>query len=153
MTTLGFSTRQSDYRDDLARWSSEQAALLRAGRLDRIDLQNVAEEIESLRRSEESEIESRMTVLLTYLLKHEFQPTKRSSSWTATIFEQRYRIARVIRRSPSLRPYPASVRDEEYVLARRNAAAETDLAESVFPEACPYTIEQILDPDWLPGGL
>ena len=150
MNKLDLRHKPTGYEEDFARWSAEQAVLLRAGRLDRVDTENVAEEIESLGRSEQSEIESRMAVLLAHLLKHQFQPAQRSASWTATIFEQRYRIARVIRRSPSLKFYPAATRDEEYVIARRNAAAETGHPISVFPETCSYTIEQILDEDWLP---
>lgn len=141
----------ADYDEDFALWSAEQAALIRAGKFDRVDLENVAEEIESLGRSEESEIESRMAVLLAHLLKQQFQADKRSASWSSTIFEQRYRIARIIRRSPSLRVYPASTIAEEYVIGRRNAAGETGLPEATFPASCPYTIEQILDPEFLPG--
>ncbi|MDC9825874.1 DUF29 domain-containing protein [Devosia sp. ZB163] len=143
--------RLAGYRQDLALWSAEQAALIREGKLDRVDLENVAEEIESLGRSEESEIENRMAVLLAHLLKHQFQPDKRSPSWTSTIFEQRYRIARVIRRSPSLKAYPATTLDGEYLIARRNAAAETGMPIEALPETCPYTIDQALDPDYLPG--
>ena len=62
------------YRDDFAQWSAEQAALIRAGKLDRVDLENVAEEIESLGRSEQYQIDSRMEVLLQHLLKWQFQP-------------------------------------------------------------------------------
>ncbi len=143
----------ASYRNDLALWSAEQAAALRSGKLDRVDIENVAEEIESLGRSEESESESRMAVLLAHLLKHEFQPGRRTPSWTSTLFEQRYRIVCVLSRSPSLKTYPASTIEDEYVIARRNAAAETGLPTTDFPETCPYTIEQIFDPDFLPGDL
>lgn len=139
------------YHDDLALWSAEQAALIRAGKLDRIDLANVAEEIESLGNSQESEIESRMTVLLCHLLKWQYQPSRRSPSWQGTIIEQRSRIARVVRKSPSLKRHPGQVVDEEYVPARLHAAGETHLPVETFPKTCPYTIQQILDPDFLPG--
>ena len=139
------------YRDDLALWSAEQAMLIRAGKLDRVDLENVAEEIESLGHSEESEIESRMNVLLAHLLKWEFQPAGRGNSWRATIDEQRYRIARVIKRSPSLKHHPSAMIAEEYPNARLHASGETGLAESTFPVTCPYPIGHILDPDFFPG--
>lgn len=139
------------YRDDFALWSAEQAALIRAGRLDRVDLENVAEEIESLGRSEQYQIDSRMEVLLQHLLKWQFQPERRTNSWKASIFEQRMRIAKVIKGSPSLRDYPAETLAGSFVIGRNQAITETGLPEAAFPQACPYTIEQILDPDFLPG--
>lgn len=150
MNRISVKSRSTPIESDFALWSAEQAALLRAGRLDRLDRDNLAEEIESLGRGEESEIESRLNVLLLHLLKWRFQPEQHSNSWKATLLEQRRRIARRIRQSPSLRNHPADVLDEEYEVARLAAAGETGLALGVFPAACPFTIEQILDPEFLP---
>lgn len=144
--------RPAGYEEDFALWSAEQAALLRAGQFDRVDQQHIAEEIEDLGESQRSEIESRMSVLLAHLLKWQFQPEARSNRWLATIVEQRTRIARRIKKSPSLRSYPALVLGEEYPVARLHAAGETERPLSLFPETCPYTIEQVLDPDFFPGG-
>lgn len=138
------------YEQDYARWCEEQAALLRGGRVDALDRENLAEEIESLGRSQEDEIESRLAVLLAHLLKWRFQPEERSNSWKATIFEQRTRIARRLRQSPSLRDHPARVLHEEYAIARMNASGETGLALQIFPTACPFGIEDVLNADWLP---
>jgi hypothetical protein len=41
------------YEQDIVAWSEEQAALIRAGRLDRLDLQHIAEEIEDVGKSEQ----------------------------------------------------------------------------------------------------
>lgn len=136
--------------EDFALWCAQQGESLRAGRLDRLDLDNLAEEIESLGRSERYEIESRMKVLLVHLLKWRFQPDQRKGGWKSSIREQRGRIARRIGQSPSLRDYPAEVLAEEYSYAVPQAADETGLPEDVFPSDCPFTIEQVLDPDWLP---
>ncbi|MBN9309805.1 DUF29 domain-containing protein [Devosia sp.] len=143
----------ADYEEDFALWSAEQAALIRAGKFDRVDLENIAEEIESLGSNEKQEIESRLEVLIAHLLKWERQPEHRSRSWSSTIDEQRYRIARRIKHSPSLRTYPGEVFSELYPQARKTASAETTIYLHLFPETCPFTIEQILDPDFLPGGL
>ena len=140
------------YKTDLYAWSQDQAARLRAHTSSGIDWEHVAEEIESVGESERSEIESRLAVLLMHLLKWQFQPSKRSGSWRSTIREQRFRLAKRIRRSPSLKQYPAEVLDEEYEFVRPKAAEETHLAEETFPENCPYTILQVLDPTFLPGG-
>lgn len=139
--------------DDFALWSAEQAALIRSGKFDRVDQENVAEEIESLGRSEKQEIESRLEVLMMHLLKWERQPEHRSRGWSSTIRDQRYRIERRLKSSPSLRSYPNEVRAELYPRARELASEETTIFLHLFPETCPYTIEQILDPDFLPGQL
>ncbi len=142
----------TSYEADYARWCAEQGALLREGRLDALDRDNLAEEIESLGRSQEDEIESRLGVLIAHLLKWKFQPAGRSNSWTATIMEQRARIARRLRKNPSLKGHPAKVLDEEYDIGRLSAWGETGLPEATFPASCPFTIEQILDPAFFPDG-
>ncbi|MDR3474021.1 MAG: DUF29 domain-containing protein [Devosia sp.] len=140
------------YEEDFALWSAEQAELLRAGKLDRVDLQNIAEEIESLGRSQKHELRSRMTVLLMHLLKWERQPEHRSRSWASTIRTQRQEIEVELEDSPSLRSLPGEILAKVYPAARRRTSDETTIFLELFPQTCPYTIEQILDPDFLPGG-
>ncbi|MDB5540494.1 MAG: hypothetical protein JWQ89_2221 [Devosia sp.] len=141
------------YEEDFALWSAEQAALIRAGKFDRVDLENVAEEIESLGRSDKHQIRSRLEVLMMHLLKWEKQPEHRSRSWASTIRGQRDAILDLLKESPSLKPFPATVIAERYARAREMASEETTVYLKYFPETCPYTIEQILDPDFLPGEL
>jgi hypothetical protein len=141
------------YEADYAQWCVEQGALLRAGRLDALDRENLAEEIESLGRSEKYEIEPRLNVLIMHLLKYRYQPDGRSSGWRGTIKEQRNRLKRRLKDSPSLKTYPAEILNEEYELARLKAAGETGLPEGTFPGSCPFTIEEILDDSFLPEGL
>ena len=103
-------------------------------------------------RSDRREIRNRLVVLLIHLLKYSAQPRRRSSGWLATIGEQRSRIATVIDDSPSLKSFPGSILDHCYADARSRAALETGLPESDFPERCPYGVDQVLDPRWLPSG-
>lgn len=145
--------RLTSIDDDFALWATEQAALLRRGRFDRVDVENVMGELEYLGTSQKSEIESRLRVLLAHLLKWQFQPEQRSNSWRATLIEQRTEIAEVIRRSPSLKRHSDDAVSAAYKIAALRASGETGLPSTAFPDACPYTIEQILDPDFLPGEL
>jgi hypothetical protein len=138
------------YDEDFFAWTQEQARLLREGDVASIDLGNLAEEIESVGKSDRREIRSRLVILVTHLLKWQFQPTGRSNSWSATVREQRRRIALVIEDSPSLRSVVAETLDDAYGKARLDAADETALDPTIFPEACPYTPEQILSEDFLP---
>ena len=73
------------YNRDFYAWAMEQAALMRAGRLAEADIQNIAEEIESMGRGEKRELVSRLTVLLTHLLKWRAQPGLRGRSWHLTM--------------------------------------------------------------------
>lgn len=141
----------TSYESDYALWAAEQGMLLREGRLDRLDLENLAEEIESLGSSNKRQIESRMAILLMHLLKWYYQPEFRCGSWRSTILEQRTRIGRVIKDSPSLKHYPAEILADEYSTAREKASMETTVYLELIPTSCPYTIEQILDPKFLPG--
>ena len=87
------------YDTDFYAWANEQAALLRAGRLSEADIENIAEEIESMGRSERSELVNRLTVLLVHLLKWRYQPGLRGRSWRLTIEEQRDQLDRTISRT------------------------------------------------------
>ena len=142
------------YEEDFYAWTQEQAAKLRArasfdNRGD-IDWENAAEEIESVGRSDRRELQSRLRVLVHHLLKWRFQAIERSSGWRRTIREQRRQIQLVLRDSPSLRPSLVEAAAEEYPHAVEDAIDETGLPETVFPPVCPFTIDEILDPDFYP---
>jgi hypothetical protein len=140
------------YDADFYAWTLETAASLRKQAWEQVDWEAVIEEIETLGRSEREQLESRMEVLLRHLLKWVAQPGGRQTghSWRSTIREQRYRLARLLLRSPSLRPQVASTIAEEYPAAVRLAMDETDLPASAFPPACPWTPAQILDEEFWP---
>jgi Domain of unknown function DUF29 len=141
---------QQLYDRDFYAWANEQAGLLRAGKLSDADIEHIAEEIESLGKSEKRELVSRLRVLLLHLLKWQHQPAFRSTSWRLTIEEQRNRLEDHLAESPSLK----SSLDETVVSAYRNAllsaARETGLERSAFPVVCPWSIEQIMDPNFYP---
>jgi hypothetical protein len=139
------------YEEDFVAWLEDQAVRARRGEVEGLDLENIAEELEGLARSDRREIRSCLTVLLTHLLKCLMQPQKRSSSWLETIAEQRDGIAQLIEDSPSLRAYPGEILERSYPAARRKAARQTRLPEREFPEHCPFDIEAVLDPRWIPG--
>jgi hypothetical protein len=139
-----------DYEEDFYAWTVEQARLLRSGELSSIDVANIAEEIESLGRSDKRAIESRLTVLLMHLLKWQIQSKMRSQSWSGTILEQRRRIEKLLRESPSLRASVNEALAEAYSDAREAASNETGLPETDFPAECPFTAEQVMSRSFLP---
>lgn len=125
-------------------WTQRMAELLRAGQLDQIDLENIAEELESLGKRDRREVISRTEVLLMHLLKLQQQPQKASNSWRSTIAEQRRQIELILEDSPSLKRYLAEQLPLCYQQARRNAAKETGLNIENFPVQCPWSVEEAL---------
>jgi hypothetical protein len=140
----------SRYDSDFYGWTTEQATLLRQGRLAEADIENIAEEIEALGRSEKRELVNRLAVLLTHLLKWQLQPGLRGNSWRLTIAEQRDELTEHLDDNPSLRPDLDQRIMRAYRKAVLAARKETGLAESAFPATCPYTTSQIFDTAFLP---
>ena len=138
------------YEQDIVAWANEQARLLRAGRFDLIDIENVAEEIEDVGKSEQRELISRMAVLLAHLLKWQYQPEQRGNSWRRTIQTQRKRLLIALEETPSLRARPAYIAwwDKVWLEAVEQAIQETHL--DIFPEVCPWTFDEIINENWWP---
>ena len=139
------------YDGDTAGWAEHQAALLRAGRFAQLDIENIAEEIESVGRSEQKELTSRLTILIAHLLKWQFQPSRRGSSWQDTISTQRAQIARHMKRDPSLKAKLDEAVEDGHADARLVARTETGLEPEALPLKCPYTWTQIMDDQFLPA--
>jgi len=126
------------YEKDVYGWALRQAALIRAGRFSEIDAVNVAEEIESVGISEYHRLVSALRVLLVHMLKWDFQPERRSRSWTLTVIEQRERLEQTLGRNPSLKSSLDEASVHAYREAKPAAARESGLPLKVFPETNPY---------------
>jgi len=142
--------KNASYDTDFYAWCHEQARLMREGRLGELDVENVAEELESMGRSDKHQIRSRLKVLITHLLKWRYQPGRRSTSWQRTIRDQREELAYIASESPSLKGYASTILPAVYASARHAASIETGIDYSVFPDACPFSADQVADLDFLP---
>jgi Domain of unknown function DUF29 len=140
------------YEEDFVAWLEDQAQHARRGDIEALDLDNIAEELEGMARSDRREIRNRLTVLLTHLLKCWIRTEKRSASWLGTIAEQRDQITMLLEDSPSLRTFFGQVLDRCYSSARGKAAAQMRLRQTAYPDTCPFSIEEILDMHWLPSN-
>jgi hypothetical protein len=138
------------YDEDFYAWASEQAALLRSGKLEAADIEHIAEEIESMGKAEKRELISRLTVLLLHLLKWQFQPMMRGPSWQATIKVQRIDLTDHLVDNPSLRAVLPDAIAKAYLKGLVEACAETGLSESNFPAVCPWSFQQIMDTAFWP---
>jgi len=135
---------------DLAAWALETARALREGRISDVSMDEVAEELEEMARSQRRELVSRLSVLLAHLLKWRHQAERRSRSWHTTVTRERQEVAALLKESPSLRRTVASVLADAYQRGAGLAASETGLPEETFPAECPFSVEQALDPGFWP---
>lgn len=141
------------YERDFYAWTQEQAAALRAeaasGSNAPIDWENVAEEVESMGRSQKREVSSRLRTILIHLLKWLYCPELREhceNDWRTTIRIQRRDLSEELKDSPSLRSYPYDIFTRIYDNAREDAADGARVPVKTFPKDPPFTLEQVLDP-------
>ena len=80
------------YDRDFALWTDTTVELLKAKQFQHIDLENLIEEIESMGKSQKSAIRNNLIVVLLHLLKWQYQPDRRSKSWSSSILEHRRRL-------------------------------------------------------------
>ncbi|MDM8550953.1 DUF29 domain-containing protein [Desulfobacterales bacterium HSG2] len=105
-------------------------------------------------KSQHCELVKQLKILFAYLLRWQFQPAHRSFAWKVNIVEQRHQIGQLLEMSPSLK-YQIDQIDQidpkAYREAVEYAAAMTGMPEFVFPETCPYSLEEALDKDFYPA--
>ena len=138
------------YEQDFCIWATENAQLLRENQLYEIDTANIAEELESMGKSQQHALVSRLAVLLMHLLKWQYQPQRRSRSWELTLIEQRQEISELLEDSPSLKHDIDAKIAKAYKKALIKAERETGIRYTSFPTNCPYLLEQILDDCFYP---
>ena len=140
------------YERDFYTWALRQVELVRSGRLAELDLENVAEELESLGKEQAHKLESSFRVLLLHLLKWRYQARRRSRSWRGSVVRERVNVERVLEGSPGLKPRVNALFEAAYQGARKEAAAETGLPIATFPATSPFTVSEALDEEFWPEG-
>jgi hypothetical protein len=144
---------KTTYDTDFYAWTQAQAAALRAKKWLGLDVDNLAEEIESLGRSDRRAITHQLERLLLHLLKWVYQPdqrARRGRGWRGSVRQARTAIADLLEESPSLRDYPAQRVALAYRRVRQQSAIQTGLPLATFPETCPWSSAQLLDEDFWP---
>jgi len=131
--TLPFEAISPPYEVDGYGWAMAQAKLLRQGRFGELDIENIAEEIESVGKSEQKAATSNLKVALIHHLKWEYQPDRRGISWVRSIREHLRRFDRLMAKNPSLKSLLPEILQEAYLEARFEAGEETGLGEDTFP--------------------
>src|SRR5580704_17374249 len=94
----------ASYGRDFYTWSLAQARLVREGRSNAVDRDNVAEEIESSGREQFNKLEGALRVVMLHMLKWDHQPGLRSRSWVLSIKAQHAELGNIIADNPGLKP-------------------------------------------------
>jgi uncharacterized protein DUF29 len=133
------------YETDFYGWTLVQSSLLKERNMEKLDYENLIEEIESMGRSEKSKLRSHLSNLLTHMLKVRFQPDYHTLSWDLSIKNARLEAKETLEENPSLKPKLKEIFKNAYKSAKIKAATETQLSEKTFPQECPWTIEEIME--------
>lgn len=145
------TTTKTLYDTDFVEWTARTAQLLREGRFEEVDLENLAEEVEDLGKSDRSAVRSQLARMLLHLVKERIQPERSGASWRASIVGGRLEIDIKLEDSPSLRRHLQENLQKIYRRAVRDALQETNLTERAreldIPKDCPYTLDELLEGD------
>ena len=146
------------YVEDFPAWVEQQVGALRTLAASGVavppdlDLPNLIEEVEDLRKTEQRTVESRVTIALAHLLKLEFSPTAEPRrGWRTTMIDQRTHLAQHL--TANLRRHVRGRFDELYRRARGSAAEDLQLDGMTLdqlPVESPYTLEQVTQQGWWP---
>lgn len=137
------ATTGTTYEGDFYTWTQEQGERLRARDFSGLDLENLAEEIESLGRGEFNSLVSAWRLILLHMLKWDHQPDRRTRSWMISIRTHRNRAADLLTDNPGLKSRLAQALERAYRDARDEASVETGLPLRVFPKECPYGRDEL----------
>ena len=136
--------------EDYVTWIERQMALLRAHQFDQLDLDFLLEELEGLVAAERRELRSRLDVILVYLIKCRYQPSRKETSWLRTLNEQRRRVEFVLDDSPSLRRWLPELLTQVWPKSRKKALQEMGLDATHVPEQAVFSLDQVLDDEYVP---
>lgn len=138
------------YESDFFGWAFEQAENLKEKKYTALDIENIAEELESMGRSERSKFESHLKLLIAHLLKWKYQPEKKTNSWKFSILTHRKQAKRTLKENPSLMNKLYERFLDCYEEAKYMACVETGKDEREFPSECPWAFEEIMKDNFLP---
>ena len=147
------------YERDYVAWLAEQAAVLRRLASDRanvpLDLDLLAEELDDMARDLRASCASHTATIIQHLLKLHYSPAEEPRrGWENTVRTARLNLSKRV--TTTIANEIAGELDDLYTLARANARNDLEQYHEIdaakrLPSRCPYTLEQIQDPDWWPS--
>jgi Domain of unknown function DUF29 len=141
------------YDTDYQCWLNQTIAHLKAHDFNKVDLENLIEEIESLGKSDKRAIASYLMRLCEHLLKVKYWESERQTcfrGWKLEIRNFRLQIQAILKDSPSLKNYLRENFVEAYQNGKKLFLESSELDPAPIPDTPDFTLEQALDEDWLP---
>jgi hypothetical protein len=141
------------YERDFYAWAEEQAKAVEERRWADVDRENVAEELRSLGGEVKEEIRDRVAILIAYLLKWRHLAEFRGLAWKENIDRQREALQKLLKGNATLTPYAREFVPLAYDDARQRLKYDTYFFSEDFPPSCPFTIDDVFDPEFYPEEL
>ncbi|BAG02035.1 MAG: DUF29 domain-containing protein [Microcystis wesenbergii TW10] len=138
------------YEIDDSLWLEETIELLKAKKFDALDLENLIEELEDLGNEKKFRVASFLQQIIRHCLLLQFWTSERKynqAHWQAEIVSFQYQLKRYL--TTNLRKYLEQEFEQIYFESVRYVRQKTDNKVN-FPDICPYSLEELLDPNWLP---
>jgi len=138
---------------DVMVWSQQQAAVIRSGCWESLDIEHLLEELEHMGNSEKQALQSLLRNIVSHLLKCQFSSAEYPRpGWVEEISEFRAQAETKIQDIPSLQYYADDLFLKAWPQARKIVEKSFKIygENSTIPSECPYTLEQVLDYDFLP---
>ncbi len=138
------------YEIDDSLWLEATIELLKAKRFDALDLENLIEELEDLGNEKRFRVASFLQQIIRHCLLLQFWTSEREynqAHWESELVNFQDQLNTYI--TASLRKYLEQEFDNIYQKALRYARKKTN-NQVHFPNTCPYSLEELLDPNWLP---
>jgi hypothetical protein len=134
------------FEADETAWLETMAELIERGEFQELDYAHLAEYLAGMARRDRREVFSRLVVLLTHLLKWQYQPERRTNRWQASIIAQRQDLEGLVDQGV-LRDHAQSVIADAYTDAAEIAATEIGLMPEQLPAKCRYSLDELLEAD------
>ena len=139
------------YDIDDSLWLEETIELLKSKKFDALDLENLIEELEDLGNEKKFRVASFLQQIIRHCLLLQFWTEARAynqAHWQAEIVSFQYQLQRYL--TTNLRQYLEQEFEQIYFESLRYVRQKTDNKVN-FPDICPYSLEELLDPNWLPS--
>ncbi len=149
MMQLQYNLKELYEIDDYL-WLQETVNLLKSRKFNLLDLDNLIEELEYLGSEKKHQVSSLLEQIIRHLLLLQYWDSefdRNSNHWSAEIVGFRTQLRN--RMTSNFRNYLTEELDKIYRDAAKYVSKKSGL--NVFPEQCPYTLEQLLDEDWFPS--
>jgi hypothetical protein len=138
------------YEIDDSLWLAETIELLKAKKFEALDLDNLIEELEDLGNEKKFRVASFLQQIIRHCLLLQFWTREREYNqdhWELEIVNFQIQLKRGL--TTNLRNYLEQEFDNIYEDAVRYVRQKTDNQVN-FPDTCPYSLAELLDPNWLP---